>query len=127
VSLVLYALNNGKPGELFIQKSPAATVETIFFAVANLLNISSPKFTIGGIRPGEKMHETLLTSEEMAVAESNENYFTVPSSPGLSSDLGALNKTPSEYSSNTTELLSQEKLVKILSTNPEIQSLLRNK
>lgn len=127
VSLVLYALNNGKPGELFIQKSPAATVETIFFAVANLLNISSPKFTIGGIRPGEKMHETLLTSEEMASAKSNENYFTVPSSPSLSSDLGALNKTPSEYSSNTTELLNQEKLVKMLSTNPEIQSLLRNK
>jgi UDP-glucose 4-epimerase len=127
VSLVLYALKNGKPGELFIQKSPAATVETIFFAVANLLNISNPKFTIGGIRPGEKIHETLLTSEEMASAKSNENYFTVPSSPSLSSDFGALNKTPSEYSSNTTELLSQEQLVKMLSTNPEIQSLLKNK
>jgi UDP-glucose 4-epimerase len=127
VSLVLYALKNGKPGELFIQKSPAATVETIFFAVANLLNISNPKFTIGGIRPGEKIHETLLTSEEMASAKSNENYFTVPSSPSLSSDFGTLNKTPSEYSSNTTELLSQEQLVKMLSTNPEIQSLLKNK
>jgi UDP-glucose 4-epimerase len=127
VSLVLYALKNGQPGELFVQKSPAATVETIFFAVANLLNISNPKFTIGGIRPGEKIHETLLTSEEMASAKSNENYFTVPSSPRLSSDFGALNKTPLEYSSNTAELMSQEQLVKMLSTNPEIQSLLKNK
>ena len=127
VSLVLYALKNGKPGELFIQKSPAATVETIFFAVASLLNIPNPKFTIDGIRPGEKMHETLLTSEEMASAKSNENYFTVPSSATLNSDFGALNKTPSEYSSNNTEQLSQEQLVNLLSTNPEIQSLIKNK
>lgn len=126
VNLVLYALKNGKSGELFIQKSPAATVDTIFSAVASLLKISNPKFTISGIRPGEKIHETLLTSEEMALAKSDENYFTVPSSPILSSDLKAPHKTPSEYSSNTTTLLSQEQLVSMLSINPEIQNLLKN-
>lgn len=126
VNLVLYALKNGKSGELFIQKSPAATVETIFSAVASLLKISNPKFTIGGIRPGEKIHETLLTSEEMASAKSDENYFTVPSSPILNSDLESPHKTPSEYSSNTTNLLSQEQLICLLSTNPEIQNLLKN-
>ena len=126
VNLVLYALKNGKPGELFVQKSPAATVETIFSAVASLLKISNPKFTIGGIRPGEKIHETLLTSEEMASAKSDENYFSVPSSPILSSDHESPHKTPSEYSSNTTNLLSQEQLVNMLSTNPEIQNLLNN-
>lgn len=126
VNLVLYALKNGKPGELFVQKSPSATVETIFSAVASLLKISNPKFTIGGIRSGEKIHETLLTSEEMTSAKSDENYFTVPSSPILSSDLEAPHKTPLEYSSNTTNLLSQEQLVSMLSTNPEIQNLLKN-
>lgn len=126
VNLVLYALKNGKSGELFIQKSPAATVDTIFSAVASLLKISNPKFTISGIRPGEKIHETLLTSEEMALAKSDENYFTVPSSPILSSDLKTPHKTLSEYSSNTTTLLSQEQLVSMLSINPEIQNLLKN-
>jgi len=126
VNLVLYALKNGKSGELFIQKSPAATVETIFSAVASLLKISNPKFTIGGIRPGEKIHETLLTAEEMALAKSDENYFTVPSSPRLSSNLESPHKIPSEYSSNTTNLLSQEQLINMLSTNPEIQNLLKN-
>lgn len=126
VNLVLYALKNGKSGELFIQKSPAATVDTIFSAVASLLKISNPKFTISGIRPGEKIHETLLTSEEMALAKSDENYFTVPGSPILSSDLKTPHKTLSEYSSNTTTLLSQEQLVSMLSINPEIQNLLKN-
>lgn len=127
VNLVLYALNNGNPGELFIQKSPAATVETIFSAVASLLEIPNPKFTIGGIRPGEKIHETLLTSEEMTLAKSDQNYFIVPSFPRISVKLETPDKTPPDYSSNTTDLLSQEQLVGMFSSNPEIQSMLKNK
>lgn len=126
VGLVLYALNNGNPGELFIQKSPAATVETIFSAVASLLKIRNPKFTICGIRPGEKIHETLLTSEEMALAKHDKNYFIVPSLSTMSADFTAPDKTPSDYSSNNTDLLSQEQLVDMLSANPEIQNLLKN-
>jgi hypothetical protein len=62
----------------------------------------------------------------MALAKSDENYFTVPSSPRLSSNLESPHKIPSEYSSNTTNLLSQEQLINMLSTNPEIQNLLKN-
>jgi UDP-glucose 4-epimerase len=127
VNLVLYALKNGNPGELFVQKSPAATVETIFFAVASLLNISNPKFNICGIRPGEKIHETLLTAEEMASAKSKENYFAVPSLPNFNFDPSALHKTPSEYSSNSTTILNQEQLVNMLRNNPQIQNILNNK
>lgn len=127
VNLVLYALKNGQAGELFIQKSPAATVETIFFAIASLLNISDPKFIISGIRPGEKIHETLLTSEEMASAKSNENYFTVPSTTKLNTDLETLSENLLEYSSNNTDLLSQEQLINILSVNSQVQNLINNK
>jgi len=125
VELVLHALEHGNTGELFVQKSPAATVETIFFAIAQLLNIKKPKFAIGGIRPGEKVHETLLTYEELSAAKTYAKYFSVPVLQSPNQVLGDKQKSKFDYSSNSTNLLTEEELVQVLKSNPQVQQLLK--
>lgn len=77
VDLVLYAFQHGKPGDLFIQKAPAATIQTLAEAVKKIFHAPNPVKCIG-TRHGEKLYETLLTREEMAHAEELEGYFRVP-------------------------------------------------
>ena len=77
VDLVLYALENGNNGDLYVQKSPASSVGDLASAVIKLFN-SKSKIQNIGIRHGEKLHETLLTSEEFAKSEEYDNYFKVP-------------------------------------------------
>jgi UDP-glucose 4-epimerase len=78
VDLVLHAFTHGKPGDLFVQKAPAATIGTLAKAVQELLGVQYPIKVIG-TRHGEKLYETLLTREERAKAEDQGNYFRVPS------------------------------------------------
>jgi UDP-glucose 4-epimerase len=77
VDLVIYAYKNGNQGDRFVQKAPAATIETVAKA---LIEISGKKTEIKiiGTRHGEKLHETLLTREEKAIAEDCGKYFRVP-------------------------------------------------
>ncbi|MGD0843131.1 MAG: polysaccharide biosynthesis protein [Geobacteraceae bacterium] len=77
VDLVLYAFENGKPGDIFVQKAPAATIKTLAEAMMRLFNVKSELRTIG-TRHGEKLYETLLNREEMAKAEDMGDYFRVP-------------------------------------------------
>lgn len=77
VDLVLFAFKNAKGGELFIQKAPAATIETLAKAVGELFGASAPPQIIG-TRHGEKLYESLLTREEMARATDLGNYYMVP-------------------------------------------------
>lgn len=77
VDLVIYAFCNGKPGDIFVQKSPAATIETLAKALIELYN-SNSEIKIIGIRHGEKIYETLVNREEMAKAEELENYYRIP-------------------------------------------------
>jgi UDP-glucose 4-epimerase len=77
VDLVLYAFENGKNGDLFIQKAPAATLETLFTALNELYNTTS-SYKIIGTRHGEKLYESLVTREEMAKAIDMGNYFRIP-------------------------------------------------
>lgn len=77
VDLVLLALNSGQPGDLFVQKAPAATVETIALALLKIFG-SKVNTKIIGSRPGEKIHETLLTREESTKSEDIGEYFRVP-------------------------------------------------
>lgn len=126
VDLVLFALENGKPGDLFVQKSPAATVDVIVSALGILLNRKDIRVEIKGIRPGEKIHETLLTGEERAHSIEHDLYFQVPRiSPEESTQSGQRSDV-SEYSSNNTKLLSPEDLAKMLESIPYIKSLLIN-
>ena len=77
VDLVIYAYQHGQPGDIFVRKAPAATIETLALAVKKLFDVRNPVRIIG-TRHGEKLYETLLTREEMANAEDLGDYFRIP-------------------------------------------------
>ncbi|OTI02781.1 UDP-glucose 4-epimerase, partial [Pseudomonas aeruginosa] len=78
VDLVLYAFEHGNNGDMFVQKAPAATVQTLAHALTGLLGQSDHPIQTIGTRHGEKLYEALLSREEMACAEDRGNYFRVP-------------------------------------------------
>jgi UDP-N-acetylglucosamine 4,6-dehydratase len=78
VDLVVYAFEHGHPGDIFVQKAPAATIGTLAEAVKQIFRADNPVRVIG-TRHGEKLYETLLTREEMAKAEDCGGYYRVPS------------------------------------------------
>jgi UDP-glucose 4-epimerase len=77
VDLVLYAYRHGKPGDIFVQKAPAATIETLAMAMKKIFQAENPIQVIG-TRHGEKLYETLVTREERARAEDLGDYFRIP-------------------------------------------------
>ena len=78
VDLVLYAFEHGKQGDLFVQKAPAATIDTLAQAVKELKNSDVPIKYIG-TRHGEKAYEVLVTKEEMLTAEDMGDYYRIKS------------------------------------------------
>lgn len=76
--LVLYAFEHGRNGDIFVQKAPAATVETLVEALRQLLGKHDHPVNVIGTRHGEKLHEALLSREERAVAEDLGGYYRVP-------------------------------------------------
>lgn len=77
VDLVLFAFEHGKPGDVFVQKAPAATIETLVSALKGLLGVPEHPVNVIGTRHGEKLYETLLSREEMATAEDLGDYYCV--------------------------------------------------
>ena len=78
VDLVLYAFEHGKSGEIFVQKAPAATIETLAHALTDLLGNPNHEVRVIGTRHGEKLYEALLSREEMVAAENLGGYYRVP-------------------------------------------------
>ena len=78
VDLVLYAFEHGNNGDIFVQKAPAATVETLAMALREMMNIPDHPINIIGTRHGEKLFEALLSREEMACAQDMGDYYRVP-------------------------------------------------
>ncbi|MFN3733713.1 polysaccharide biosynthesis protein [Comamonas testosteroni] len=78
VNLVLYAFEHGNNGDIFVQKAPAATIETLAHAVTGLMGKPDHTVNVIGTRHGEKLYEALLSREEMACAEDMGEYFRVP-------------------------------------------------
>lgn len=78
VDLVLYAFKHGNNGDLFVQKAPAATVETLAHALTDLMGRPDHPIQVIGTRHGEKLYEALLSREEMAYAEDMGGYFRIP-------------------------------------------------
>ena len=120
VELVLFAFTNGNPGDIFVQKSPATTIETLAQAIKELFNADN-EIQIIGERHAEKMYETLCAKEEMAKAEDMGDFYRIPA------DFRDLNYTkyvqtdgPSlttdEYNSDNTEQLNVEQLKELLLT-----------
>jgi UDP-N-acetylglucosamine 4,6-dehydratase/5-epimerase len=77
VTLVLYAFDNGSSGDIFVQKAPAATIETLVASLKEVLNKPQHEVKIIGTRHGEKLYEALLSREEMAVATDLGDYYRI--------------------------------------------------
>ncbi|WPP47393.1 polysaccharide biosynthesis protein [Pseudomonas sp. AN-1] len=120
VDLVLYAFEHGNNGDLFVQKAPAATVETLARALTRLMDQMNHPIQVIGTRHGEKLYEALLSREEMACAEDMGDYFRVPP------DLRDLNYSKfveqgeekishtEDYNSHNTERLDVEGMQQLL-------------
>lgn len=78
VDLVLFAFEHGRPGEIFVQKSPGATIGTLIKSLTDLLDVPNHPINVIGTRHGEKLFEALLSREEVVSAEDLGNYFRVP-------------------------------------------------
>jgi UDP-glucose 4-epimerase len=78
VDLVLYAFEHGQPGEIFVQKAPAATIEVLAKALTALVGKPEHEVSVIGTRHGEKLYEALLSREEMVAAEDLGGYYRVP-------------------------------------------------
>lgn len=77
VDLVLFAFENAEPGDIFVQKAPAATIETLAAALMSLYN-SENAIRVIGTRHGEKLYESLVNREEMVKAEDMKDYYRIP-------------------------------------------------
>jgi len=78
VDLVLYAFKNGKSGDIFVQKAPAATMTILTEALTSLLGVPDHGVSVIGTRHGEKLFEALLSREEKVTSQDLEGYFRVP-------------------------------------------------
>lgn len=119
VDLVLYAFGHAEPGDLFVQKAPAATVGQIAEALMILFGRKA-EVRVMGARYGEKLHEALLTSEEMDKAVDCGSYYRVPAdSRGLDYTLFvdrgvASAERRQEFHSRNARALTTEELVELL-------------
>jgi UDP-N-acetylglucosamine 4,6-dehydratase len=118
VELVMYAFKNGKPGDIFVQKSPSSTIGDLAVAMKKIYSSSVDIKNIG-IRHGEKFHETLLSKEEIIKSEDLGNYYKISAdNRDLNYDKyfseGRKTNEPDEFNSNNTERLSEKSLIRLL-------------
>ena len=118
VDLVLYAFEHGAAGDLFVQKAPAATIETLVNALKRIFKAENPVQMIG-VRHGEKKYETLLTAEEMLRAEDLGGYYRVPAdNRDLNYNLyfseGRKPLLDGDYNSHNTRRLNEDEMVEML-------------
>lgn len=119
VDLVVYAFEHGNPGDVFVQKAPAATIEVLAKSLKKLFN-GKNEIRMIGTRHGEKLYETLLTREEMARAEDMGDYYRIPA------DIRDLNYAcyftegeskvsgHEDYHSHNTQQLDENGLIELL-------------
>ena len=131
VDLVLFAFKNGKNGDLFIQKSPAATIEVLAHAMKDILGKPEHEVKIIGTRHGEKLYEVLMTKEEKVRAIDMGEYFRVPADgrdlnySKYFEDGQEVITQADEYNSHNTYRLNEEELKKMILELYEIQDELK--
>ena len=130
VDLVSYAFLKGESGDIFVQKSPAATIQVLAEALTELMKFSKKKIKVIGTRHGEKLYEVLLSREEMATAEDLGQYYRVPA------DMRDLNyekyvdkgekriSVSEDYNSHNTIRLDTEGMKKLLMKNSFMNTVL---
>jgi UDP-glucose 4-epimerase len=130
VDLVKHAFENAQTGNLFVRKAPASTIQDLAKALIELFGTGKEQIITIGFRHGEKLFESLLSTEERAIAQDLGDYFRVPlDTRDLNYSVyfeqgeeraGALDA----YTSHNTEQLDVEGVKKVLKTIPEIRQAL---
>jgi UDP-N-acetylglucosamine 4,6-dehydratase/5-epimerase len=119
LDLVVYAFQNGNPGDFFVQKAPAATIGVLVNALKKLFGTDN-EIRIIGTRHGEKLYETLLTREEMAKAEDMERYYRIPADVRdlnyalYFTEGGSQVSCYDDYNSHNTSRLDENGLIELL-------------
>lgn len=128
VNLVLYAFAKSQPGEIFVQKAPAATIGTLANALTRVMDVPGHEVRTIGTRHGEKLFEVLLSREEMVAARDLGDYYCVPP------DLRDLNygkyveqgeiqiSSAVDYNSHNTRRLGLEDMKELLLKLPELRT-----
>jgi len=131
VDLVLYAFEHGKPGEIFVQKAPAATIEVLAKALTELLGVPKHEIRIIGTRHGEKLYEALLSREEIVAAHDLGGYYCVPPdlrdlNYGKFVEQGEIQISEAvDYNSHNTERLDVKGMQALLLKVPFVQAVAR--
>ena len=130
VDLVKHAFFNAEPGDLFVKKAPACTVDTLARAVASLMGVEQPDIRKIGIRHGEKMYETLLSPEEMTKATDQGDYFRVPLD-ARSLDYSKYveegedeTAAAKDFDSDNTDQMDVEQAKALIAALPEMQAIM---
>ncbi len=131
VDLVLYAFEHGGQGDIFVQKAPAATIETLALAVKKVFCAENPVRVIG-TRHGEKQYETLLTREERGQSEDHGKYFRVRAdNRDLNYSVFFSEGKPEiasfdDYNSNNARILNVDEMVTLLQSLDFIQTEMKS-
>lgn len=131
VDLVLFAFENGKSGDTFVQKAPAATIALLAHTLKSLLGKSKIEVKIIGTRHGEKLYETLLTKEEMVKAIDMNDYYRIPADTRdlnynkFVEDGEEVITQAHEYHSHNTHQLNEDELKQLLLNLEEIKDELK--
>ena len=121
VDLVLFAFQNGNPGDIFVQKSPSTTIGELAKTMKKIFS-SSIEIKNIGIRHAEKIHETLLSREERMDAEDLGNYFRISADnrdlnyKKYFSEGNEGNAQLEEYNSDNTNRLTEQQLINLLAS-----------
>lgn len=132
IDLVFFALSFGENGHMYVRKSPASTLGTLAQALCKIFNYKKGYVTVG-LRAGEKIHETLISKEELLRAEDVGEYYKIPpESQGLDYNQYFIRGRKIKdgdiepFSSENTRRLSLKETTELLMTLPEIQQELKN-
>jgi UDP-glucose 4-epimerase len=128
VDLVEYAFEKAQTGDLFVRKAPASTIEVLAQALIELFGGEKSEIKIMGFRHGEKLYESLLSTEERVKSEDLGGYFRVPLDArdlnySLYFEQGEMRQESIEaYTSHNTQRLDVEEVKKLLLTLPEVRA-----
>ena len=135
IELVLYALEHTNGGEIFVKKAPGASIKQIILAIKKIINDPNYPVKLIGVRHGEKIHEVLVSLDEMSQCIDEENFFIIlPDSRDLNYDkyfLGnklnnKINPNNKNYSSDNTEQLNVEQLIDVFASDENVSKLINH-